>query len=103
VDNILPNFNVSLVVLQVWNNKREDVGDTLEYPIVAWRILEGDSPSPISTEGEMPEPDDVVAAMVYDRANKIGTFQGGNYHGREQCVKELHDAIARALRAKGAK
>jgi hypothetical protein len=51
----------------------------------------------------MPEPDDVVAAMVYDRANKIGTFQGGNYHGREQCVKELHDAIARALRAKGAK
>lgn len=89
---IIPNANPNLVVLCTWN--APGVEGTSEFPIIAWRIVEGEAPVPISTEGEMGEPDAGCAAMVYDRVTQIGAFQGATAYKREACVKELHDAIA---------
>jgi hypothetical protein len=89
----LPNFNSNLVVLKVWHDKSEGIEDTAEFPIIAWRIVEGDLPVAISTDGEMSEPDNFTASMVFDRAMNVGTFQGGCVHSREDCIKELHRVI----------
>lgn len=99
-DIIVPNFNANLCVLQVWKHVEVDEG-TAEYPIVAWRIIEEDCPIAISVDGESSD-SEAHCAMVYDRATKVGTYRGANFHGRERCIQELHDAIA-FRQAQGAK
>lgn len=99
MDKVIPNFNPNLSLLRVWNSKSDGLGNTAEYPVIAWRLVEDDFPVPISTDGEHVA-DEVSAVMVFDRATQTGILCGENVHSREKCVQELHDFIE-ARRAKG--
>jgi hypothetical protein len=101
VDNIIPNFNPNLVVLRVCELRHAGGGeDIAEFPIVAWRIVEDDLPVPISTNGEMDEPNGGEAAMVFDRATNTGTFDGFCFPTRTDCIEDLRNTIACIYRVK---
>ncbi len=100
MDNFIPNANPSLVVLQVWAARGEGLEDVGEFPIIAWRIAEGESPIPISTDGE-PERDDARDWMVFDRAANRGAIGGEDIHSRERCIETLQADIGIRRHKKG--
>ncbi len=100
MDSIVPNANPHLVVLQVWASRADGLEDVHEFPIIAWRLVEGEAPIPISTDGE-PNSDDARDWMVFDRATDRGYSPVSNTHTRQKCIEELQDTIA-ARRARKA-
>lgn len=103
MSEIIPNGNPHLVVLTVWASRADGLEDVQEFPIIAWRITEGDAPIiPISTDGE-PARDEFCDWMIYDRAADRGYSGVTNTHGRERCIEELQADISLRRHNRGLK
>lgn len=99
---IIPNVNPNLVALIVWDKRDEGLEDTVEAPVIAWRIREGDYPAPICVDCD-PQNHEASGYVVYDRAAKVGYSCGATLHGREKCVEAIRADIGlRCHNAKGA-
>lgn len=103
-DAIIPNANPHLAVLTVWASPLDGLENVEEFPIIAWRLVEGEAPIPISTDGDPGRNEGVRDWMIYDRASQLGHHADyGNTYTREACVKLMQCEITNGRARKAVK